>query len=631
MRVRSSSASFQPASGSAATRITGPGAALLGLALLGLSSLVPVQAQSPRMPVSEIRPGMVGEGWTVFEGATREPFKAHVLGVMENVLGPRRSLVLARLEGGPLAQAGVIAGMSGSPVYIDGRLVGAVSYSLGSFSREPIAGITPIAEMTDIARLSATRVPAARVALRLPLSHEGMRDALREAFAANAFAARREDVREASGRDLGRWSTELRPIATPLAISGASPEALATLSDFFRETGFVPVAGAGSAVTSSQALTGPLRPGDAVGVSLVSGDLALGATGTVTAVEDGVVYAFGHPFYNLGPTAFPMTRAWVHAVLPSLFSSVKLSSLGEVIGTFEQDRSTAIAGRLGAGPAMIPVAITLEGARGQTRSFALRVADDQMFTPLLTYVSILSVLQSYEREVGAATFEVKGHTRVKGYDPVAFEDIFSGDQPSIPAAAYVATPLTALLRNDKAPVQIEGVDITISAAEQPRTSTLERIWVDDPRIRPGRAVTLKMLTRSWRGDDEVRTLSVPIPESARGPLTLMVADGARMAQWEQREWRRVQDARNVGQIIRAFNDSRRSSRLYVRLLAPAPGAVVQGEPMPSLPPSVLGVLDSDQDAGRFAPLRQAVVGEWDLPVGQVVVGSRTLTLAVEAR
>ncbi len=484
---------------SAAVTVPGPRVALVGLMLLGLATLVPVVAQSPTMPVSEIRPGMVGEGWTVFEGATREPFRAHVLGVMENVLGPRLSLILVRLEGGPLAQTGVIAGMSGSPVYIDGRLVGAVSYSLGSFSKEPIAGITPISEMIDIARLSATRPPGRRVALQLPVSHEGMRDVWREAFAPAAFAARPEDVRETSGPGLARWATELRPIATPLSIGGFSGEAFTALSSFFRDTGFVPVAATGSGAQEHPSARGPLQPGDAVGVSLVSGDLSLGVTGTVTAVEDGMVYAFGHPFLNLGPTAFPMTRAWVHTVLPSLFSSVKLSSLGEVIGTFEQDRSVAIAGRLGPGPATIPVAITLEGARGQTRTFALRVANDQVFTPPLIFASLLSVLQSYEREVGAATFEVKGRARVKGYDAVAFEDIFAGNQPSIPAAAYVATPLTALMSNDKAPVEIEGVEITITAAEQPRTSTLERIWVDEPRIRPGRAVTLKMLTRSWRG------------------------------------------------------------------------------------------------------------------------------------
>jgi hypothetical protein len=252
-----------------------------------------------------------------------------------------------------------------------------------------------------------------------------------------------------------------------------------------------------------------------------------------------------------------------------------------------------------------------------------------LFTPLLTYVSILSVLQSYEREAGAATFQIKGEARIKGHGAVSLEDIFAGDQPSIPAAAYVVTPLMALLRNDRAQVEIEGVDLTITASEQPRTSTLERAWIDESRIRAGREVTLKVLTRSWRGDEQVRSVTIPIPSQARGPLTLLVADGTRMAQWEQREWRRALEVQSVGQLIKVFNASRKNNRLYVRLVSSTPGAIVNGEAMPSLPPSVLAILDSDRDAGRTSPMRQAIVGEWDLPVGTAVAGSRTLTLNVE--
>jgi hypothetical protein len=590
----------------------------------------PLSAQPKRMPVSEVRAGMVGEGQTVFAGVDRTPFKAHILGVLENVMGPRRSLILARLEGGPLARTGVIAGMSGSPVYVDGRLVGAVSYSLGAFSREPIAGITPIDEMTDLAALRGARTATSRVAFDLPLSPEGMAQVLRRAFENAAFAARPDDVREAGGAGLSQWSLGLRPIATPLSMAGVDGSSLGMLSEFFRDTGFVPVAGAAPAgEPGTNTPPEPLQAGDAVGVSLVAGDLALGATGTVTLVEGRSVYAFGHPFYNLGPTTFPMTRAWVHTILPSLFSSVKLASLGEAIGTIEQDRSTAISGTLGPVPSMIPLRITLDGARGPARSFNLKVVDDQLFTPLLTYVSILSVLQSYEREAGAATFQVKGEARVKGHGAVALEDIFSGDQPSIPAATYVVTPITALLRNDRAPVELEGVDLTITATEQPRTATIERAWIDEPRIRAGHDVTLKVLTRSWRGEETVRAVTIPIPANAAGSLTLLVADGSRMAQWEQREWRRALDAQSVGQLIRAFNTARRNNRVYVRLVSSVPGAVVNGELMPSLPPSVLAVLDSDNDAGRTTSIRQAIVGEWDLPVGQAVSGSRTLRLAVE--
>jgi hypothetical protein len=604
--------------------------ALGGLALAA-HTLSPLAAQERRMPVGEIRAGMVGEGVTVFEGTRRDTFKAHILGVMQNVMGPRRSLILARLEGGPLAQTGVIAGMSGSPVYIDGRLIGAVAYSLGSFSKEPIAGITPIDEMTDLAAPGPSRAATTPVAFELPLSHDGMARVLRDAFARAAFAARPDDVRVTAGEGLARFSVGLRPIATPLSVGGLEPHAMGTLADFFRDTGFVPVAagavGAGAAAEEPE----PLQSGDAVGVSLVNGDLALGATGTVTLVDGNEVYAFGHPFYNLGPTAFPMTRAWVHTVLPSMFSSLKLASLGQVIGTIRQDRATAIAGTLGPSPATIPLKITLEGARGQRRAFALNVVDDQLFTPLLTYVSILSVLQSYEREAGVATFQVKGQARIKGHGAVALEDIFAGDQPSIPAATYVATPLTALLRNDVAPVEIEGVDLTITASEQPRTASIERVWIDEPRVRAGQDVTLKLLIRSWRGEEQVRSLAVPIPANVTGPLTLLVADGTRMAQWEQREWRRALDVQSVGQLIEAFNTARRNSQIYVRLISRVPGIVVNGEPMPALPPSILAVLNSDQEASSNTPIRQAIIGTWDLPVGSAVVGSRSLTLTVDAR
>ncbi|MGE3844082.1 MAG: hypothetical protein AB7I50_21120 [Vicinamibacterales bacterium] len=579
------------------------------------------------MPIGEITAGMVGEGTTVFTGLAREPFKAHILGVLENITGPKHSLILARLEGGPLAHTGVIAGMSGSPVYIDGRLIGAVSYSLGSFSKEPIAGITPIDEMTDLAT-PATRPPATRVAFELPLSHEGMARVLRQAFADSAFASRSDRVREVGAQGLLPMATSLRPIATPIGVGGLSGEALDILSTFFRDTAFVPV-GVAAGAAPFPAPTEPLRGGDAVGVGLVSGDLALGATGTVTLVEGSRVYAFGHPFFNLGPTSFPMTRAWVHTVLPSLNSSSKLATLGDVIGTIQQDRSTAIGGTLGPGPTTIPVKVALEGSRGQRRAFEFSVVDDQIFTPLLTYISVLSVLQSFEREAGAATFEIKGEAKIKGHEAVSLEDIFAGDPPSIPTAAYVATPLMALLRNDRDPVEIENVNLTIVASEQPRTATLERTWIDAPAIRPGRTVSLKMLTRSWRGDEQVRSLDVPIPSNARGPLTLLVLDGNRLAQWEQREWRRASNAQSVGQLIRAFNTARRNNRLYVRLLDQAQGAVVDGEVMPSLPPSVMAVLAPDRDSARAALLRQAVVGEWELPVGTAVVGSRTLTLNVE--
>jgi hypothetical protein len=373
---------------------------------------------------------------------------------------------------------------------------------------------------------------------------------------------------------------------------------------------------------------GPLKPGDAIGVAFVTGDLQLGGTGTVTHIDGDRVYAFGHPMYNLGPTEFPMTRAYVYTVLPSLFSSMKLSSTGDVIGTFLQDRATTIAGRLGPGPQLIPLTLTLESDRTTKRTFNFGLVNDQLFTPLMTYATILNTASSYERQFGTATFQVRGTATIKKHDAIAFNNLFSGEQASMGAAAYIVAPITYLVGNDFEKVQLESIDITLSTAEEPKTATLERVWLDDPRPRAGRTVPLKMLLRTYRGDDIVRTLPIEIPSNASGSLSVLVTDGARLSQAEQRETRTPNQQRSVDQMIRLLNKGRRNNTLYVKLLGSDAGAVVNGELLSSLPPSVLGVLESDRNGGTFNPLHSATIGEWELPTEHLVSGSRTVTITV---
>ena len=402
-------------------------------AAFALSSLV--AGATTQMDVKDVRPGMVGIGHTVFDGTHVEEFKANILGVLENVIGPHRNLILAKLEGGPLANTGVIAGMSGSPVYVDGKLIGAVSYALGSFSKEPIAGITPIAEMTDSTASNDVRPPGARVKVEFPLTREGLSAAFRKALAWNRpFAERPNDaelngIAAVAGVGGSQLGTLLRPIATPLVMSGFEPDLADMFGGAFRDQGFVPTGGSVAGMRDGEKpYEGPLKPGDAVGVMLVGGDLMLGATGTVTHIDGKRVYAFGHPMYNLGPTEFPMTRAYVYTVLPSLFSSMKLSTTGEVIGTVVQDRATAIAGMLGNGPRLIPITVSLESARAAKQTFHFGVVNDPLFGPLMTYASILNTLGSYERQFGAATFSVHGSAKVRKHEAIAFDNLFAGDQ-----------------------------------------------------------------------------------------------------------------------------------------------------------------------------------------------------------
>ena len=605
----------------------------LALTLLATLSVVGTPASTARMPVDEIQRGMTGVGITVFDGTRREEFSVEILGVLRNVMGPRRDIVIARLAGGPLADTGVVQGMSGSPVYIDGRLIGAVSYALGSFAKEPIAGITPIDEMvaSDANRLPATRL--ARTPPPFPLTGGSLEALVRERSAQLApFALPAADAQTLGLTQLTRGNAGalLRPIATPVVLGGFAPQIQDLWIAALGAGGF---SAAGVGGQAAQPVAGEaLQPGDAVGAALVQGDLMMAATGTVTMVEDDRVYAFGHPFYNLGPIRFPMTRAAVTTVLPSLALSSKIAAIGEVVGTLDQDRATGIFGTLGRGPRMVPVRVDLDApGQNQRQTFRFEVVEDRLFTPLLTYSGVLSTFLSWTRQLGASTYSVSSTTRVDGHDDVAFEDVYSGDIALIAAAGAVANPLTALLSNDIAAVDVEGIEISIAAAEEPRTAVLERVWLDTARVRPGDTVRLHVLARGYRGADLIETVDIDIPSNVSGAVQIRVSDAAVLNASEQLLGQPARTPRTVAQLIESLNKTRRGNRLYVRLMRSQPGAVVKGATMPALPASVLAVLESDRSGSGLHRLAQATLGEWEIETNHAVSGSRTLTVRVEDR
>ena len=610
-----------------------PNRPLLALALATGGLIAALPAATVTMPIEEVRPGMRGVGLTVFEGTTRSEFTAEIIGVLENSFGPRRNLVLARLDGGPLAASGVIQGMSGSPVTIDGRLVGAVSYSLGSFPKETIAGITPIGEMLRDDTPGPGRASrAARAApdLTLPLAADSLTGLLSTRLARpEPFAARPGDV-DAAGLPAGAgasYGARLRPIATPLTLHGFTPAAFDRIASMFGPAGLAPVVGgtvAGGAAAQSDT---PLQAGDAVGVGLMRGDLSMAGTGTVTLVEDGRVHAFGHPFYNLGPSRFPMTRAYVHTVLPSQLISSRVATVGETLGTIDQDRSSGISGSLGPGPRLVPVRITLDAPeRRRSETFEFEVVDDAIFTPLLVYNAMLNTLFSHNRQQGAATYAVRGEVTLAGHPPVRFGETFAGNAATVLASAYVAGPLTALVDNGIEPVTVERVDVSVTARDGTRTAELERVWLDDPRPRPGRTVPLRLAVRARDGGVDMRTVMVDLPSSARGRVRLLVADGATLALEERRQAGLAARPASLRHLIDALNTARRNDRFYVQLRRADAGAVVNGRRLPSLPRSVLDVLGADRAGAGLARMSSAALREWEVPLDRVVSGARVLEL-----
>ena len=584
------------------------------------------------LPLDQVRPGMVGIGRTVFEGTKIDEFKVEVIGVLENV-GPQQSMVIARLEGGPLEKTGVIAGMSGSPVYIGGKLLGAVAYGF-PFSKETIAGITPISEMIDATRTGGPRAASARFPAafgasgpKAPLDRESLVAALKRPLPTiplSAGALRGDMPSSLVGQSLA-------PLSVPLVFSGFDPAAFEWARGVFSGMGFSPVMGTGGKGVLPTAALPDLQPGGAVGISLIEGDMDLSATGTVTHIDNGRVYAFGHPFYNLGPTQFPMRKAYVYSVFPSLYQSWKISSAADAVGTIEQDRITAVAGTIGKPPHMIPVEVKITTSRGQERAFSFRMVEDELFSPVLAYVALASVLQSNERAFGTSTIRVDARLALTGKREVRVEDLFTQEQPAVQAAALVAAPLAYLMTNDFERVKVEKVSIDVASDETVQSATLERAWLERTGpVRAGSTVPLKVVLRTYRGEALSETIPVSIPATAPGgTYSLLVADGPALTAIEQREMRQPFVPKDLDQLIRAINGLRHNNHVYVRMTRPDDGAIVRGEYMQSLPPSVLSVLGGADQGTSVIPLRTAAVWDYDLSTDYAVSGSRLLSLTVE--
>ena len=577
-------------------------------------------------PVDAVQPGMVGIGRTVFQGDAIEEFHANIVGVLRNVIGPGRNLVLAKLEGGPLASTGVIQGMSGSPVYIDGKLLGAVSYALGSFPKEPFAGITPIGEMVTAVNSTSPRAEADAFSLSWPAASADVFGSLRRlaqrAASPMMTVPRATDVLGPAG--LADLAPSLRPIGAAMVLGGFDPEVDRQIRDAMAIGGSPNQTP--SRTTRASEPSGALRGGDPVGVSLVRGDFEMGATGTVTYVDGTKVYAFGHPFLNLGPTTLAMTRAHVYAVLPSLDSSLKIASLGPVIGTMSQDRAVAIGGSLGAPPKELEATITLSSDRAPDRHFSFHVLQDPTLTPLFAYVAVINALNSYERQNGTLSIAASGSISFGNDGRVAIDDFISGDGSATATAAAVTAPIGMAATNEFRKVVPDSLDIKLRVSERQELSTIERVWLDTVKPRLGGTYNLQVLLKDYRGGTQTISVPVTMPAQVSGPITLMVSDAATLSGLEQREIKPGKPT-SFAALLEQLNSVRRSNRVYVRLLTSSQGTVVGGDALPALPGSVRSVLDTDRSVAT-SPLARTIVGAWEQRLDRAVKGSRELTITL---
>ena len=572
---------------------------------------------------------MHGTAKTVFRGNKSEEFNVEILGVIPNWIGPKQDMIVGRLSGANAERTFVFAGMSGSPVYIDGKLVGAISYSF-PFAKEPICGITPFEQMRTDVEMSASPVVASHDPKSFSyaeLLSNNWRPAISAAAAQNGpFLS----GYSADSKLMAVAGQTFKPIGTPLTFSGVSQKTLDLFAPELLAAGIVPVAASGGASDIT-----PLKPaspetlmgGDSVVVHLSRGDIALAAAGTVTLRDGNKIYAFGHPFFGLGTASLPMAESHVVTVVPNANNSFKLAVPDAMVGAISQDRATGIFGTLGQAPRMLPVKIKLRTSRGRDTEVNFESAIDELLTPLIVNVGIVNTLLSNERSLGDMTVETSGEIAVRGEESIKFTRRFAGGQAPALASASAAIPINALLRGSFEGLDITGVTINMSVIDSSKTATLDRISTDRIQARAGESVELTSFARTEAGNLIIQKVPVTIPkDTAPGAVTLTVGDGNSV---QQNSAITQFVPKSAAELIATINRLKRPDRLYAVLTRTAAGAVIGSSEMPNLPPSVLSTINNDRTTGGSSSTVQTILSDQELQPGEYIVsGSRSITIEI---
>ena len=629
----------------AGTAATGTGAA--ATAVIALPAAAPLGA-AKIFPLSEVRRGLRGVAYTVFEGVTPEPMEVEILGVLTDAIGPGQDMILARLHGAKPEYTGVVAGMSGSPVYIDGRLVGAISYRIGQFSKEPIAGITPIEQMLEVRDEpadSGTRLAEAQGQKQIPFGNDKAASAV------------------------GGGGGEVQPIETALVFGGFSQEAVARFGDKFRELGMIPVAGLGGAAAAGTKQPEPLVPGSAVSAVLVRGDLSISGTCTVTYVDPTQLLACGHPITQFGPVSMPMTKAEVVATLASPLNAFKIINTTETVGSFTEDRASAILGRFGVQARMIPVSVEVTPAAEDEAAGAasvkrvaeqiggpgaklpvpdagplgmnkggmhFEVLNNRQLTPAAMLVSVFQSLSGTNEAATELSYRMSGELTLKGLPAVRLDGIMAPSEAgsgAVAAAMYVSERFDRLYSNTLEQPEVTGLRLKMEAIPARLTAVLEGARLGETEANAGQTLDVEATLHPYGAEARVVRLKVKLPETLTpGPLRIVVSDGATLDRLTTPAAAGVfggaAHPMALEDTVAQMNRAHANDRVYVTLLDHTPQAQLDAESLPGVPISMANVLEPLKAAQKVQLTGESVVEAGSIATDYAVSGSQVLTLNV---
>ena len=592
--------------------------AALSSTLFAVSPEPPKAGKVEIMKASEVKPGMQAIAWTVFEGSKPEPVPVEIVGAWKNMWGPGQDIILAKM-GGRAKLTNVAGGMSGSPVYIDGKLIGAVALRLSQFSPDAVCGITPIESMLEINEYDKSRPADARTPEKIA--------GAREVASGNAFGNGQSMV----------------PIDTPLTFSGFNGSALANFGPIFHELGITPVqGGAGSALNSPKPAAGweqSLNPGEAVAGVLVSGDMSVTGLGTVTYNDGKRVLAFGHSFFTLGPVDMPMSKGEVLMVLGSQFQPNKIANATDIVGALHQDRHSGIMGVLGQEAPMIPVTVKVRGFDSNhhvnnERDFHFNVFEHQKWTPYLMMMTLYNSLSELNIAMDDATYRLNGTVDLANHSSLNLNTMQATAEGPMPApmalAGWWGDKFNRLFQNAVKTPDLQGVAVTVDVLPERRVASIENAWIASSDVRPGDEVPVKVFLRPYRGDRIQRDFTIKIPAGlAKGDHRIMLSDAENV--------NRMQNLAGVAnryldlpETISLINQERSNNKLYVSLLDSAPTAYYDDKTLPSLPSSVLNVMQAGRASARpLVTAPESASEQMSLPFDYVISGSYSLKVTVK--
>ena len=570
---------------------------------MALRITTPASAALSVMPLRDVRAGMHGIGKTVFSGNQIEDFQVEILGVLENV-GPRQNIILARLSGGPLEHTGVMQGMSGSPVYIDGKLIGAVALAY-PYAKDPIAGIRPIEEMLQVDKAD----PPGQLArlgkdslLPMPLP---------------------------AGSGIG--DNRLREVSTPLSFSGFTAGALEQFAPQLRQLGLEPRQGISTGGAPQDVMGDPskLQPGSMISVELMTGDMSAGADGTVTAIDGNKVYAFGHRFLAVGPTSLPFTRSEVITLLANVNTSFKISSARELMGVISEDRNSAVAGTLGTRAALVPLDIAVTRNAKPVETYHMKMVNDRFLSPYLLQLAVFSAIDATERATGASSIAINGSINIAGHrEPVPLRSIYASEGGTVALSAIAtALPLAYIMQGGFDSLKINGISLQLESFDTRRDMSIGQVYVSRKEAKAGETVELMAQLEGADGAEVTRSVKYTIPPgTAPGTLYFTVADGSQTSITELRQTM-GETPHSADQLLTMLGHLRSNDKAYVRVWRPQPAYGVAGEELTDPPPSLALVLGNTQTVSQA---RNSKMAEFTLDAGEVMVtGTKTVQIEVK--